>query len=172
MSSLLEHFGLVIEHGKTEVFHFSRVHGAFNPLSLDLTILRGLILCPKETGYYLGFIFNRKLTFQQHINFYTNKAISTIKSMKMLGNLLGGLISSQKYLLYKSCILPIPLYGFPLWYYNKAPLAYLFKKLRNMQWKAAIWILEAFQTSLLFGIEAIIGLILIYSHLQKLNNRL
>ena len=87
----------------------------------------------------------------------------------MLGNLLRRLISSQKCLLYRSCILPILLYGFPLWYYNKAPLAYL---LRNIQWRATIWILGAFQTSLSFGIEAIVGLIPIYSHLQKLSDRL
>jgi len=138
MSSLLEHFGLVIEHKKTEVFHFSRVYKAFNSLSLDLTILGGLILYPKKTWYYLGFIFDRKLTFQQYINFYMNKAILTVKSMKMLGNSLRGLISSQKHLLYRSCILLIPLYGFPLWYYNKAPLAYLLKEVRNIQWRATI----------------------------------
>ena len=39
MSSLLEHFGLVIEHRKTEVFYFSRIHRVFNPPLLDLTTL-------------------------------------------------------------------------------------------------------------------------------------
>ena len=49
MSLLLKQFRLVIEHRKTEVFHFSRSQRAFNPPSLDLSILGGLILCPKET---------------------------------------------------------------------------------------------------------------------------
>jgi len=92
MSSLLEQFGLAIEHGKTEVFHFSRVNEVFNPSLLDLTILEGPILCPKEMWHYIGFIFDIKLTFHQHINFYANKAISTIKSMTMLRNLLRELI--------------------------------------------------------------------------------
>ena len=49
ISSLLTRFGLVVEHGKTKVFHFSRSHGIFNPLSLNLTVLGGPILLPKTT---------------------------------------------------------------------------------------------------------------------------
>jgi len=138
MSSLLEQSGLVIEHGKKEVFHFSRVNRVFNPPTLDLFILGDPILHPKNMWWYLGFIFDRKLMFQQHINFYANKIISTVKSMKMLRNSLRELIPSQKYLLYKLCILPIILYKLLLWYYNKAPLAYPLKKLRNMQWRAIL----------------------------------
>jgi len=55
---LLVDFGLVIEHGKTEVFHFNRLHGVFNPPSLDLSPISGLILCPRDTWKYLGFFFN------------------------------------------------------------------------------------------------------------------
>ena len=172
MLLLLEQFELIIEHGKTEVFHYFRTQKVFNLSHLDLTILGGPILHSKEMWHYLGFIFNRKLNFYQHIDFYKNKAISTVKSMKMLGNLSRGLISSQKHLLYRMCILPIMLYEFPLWFYNKAFLAYLLKILRNMQWRAALWILGAFLTSPSLGIEAIAGLIPIYLHLQKLSGRL
>ena len=113
ISSLLKQFGLVIEHGKIEVFYFSRSYGVFNPLLLDLTTLRGPILHFKITWCYLEFIFDRKLTFQQYINFYANKIILTTKCMKMLRNLLRGLIPTQKHLLYRTCILSIMLYGFP-----------------------------------------------------------
>ena len=30
MTKLLEKFGLIVEHSKTEVFHFNRLHGPFN----------------------------------------------------------------------------------------------------------------------------------------------
>ena len=92
--------------------------------------------------------------------------------MKILGNLLKGLIPSQKHLLYRACVLPIVLYGFLLWFYKKAPLAYLLKVIRNMQQRAALWILGAFCTSPSLDIEAITGLILIYLHFQKLGRRL
>ena len=85
ISSLLTRFGLVMEYGKTEIFYFSRSHGAFNPPLLDLTSLGGPILLPKLIWRYLGFIFDWKLSFRAHIDFYANKAISTIKCMKMLG---------------------------------------------------------------------------------------
>jgi len=124
MFSFFEQFGFVIEHGKIEFFHFSRLYEAFNLLLLNLTTQKGPILYPKEIWYCLRFIFNRKLTFQQHINFYTYKAILTIKYMKMLVNSLRELIPNQKCLLYRTCILPIILYSFSLQYYNKASLAY------------------------------------------------
>jgi len=94
ISLLLEQFGLVIKHGKTEVFHFSRLQEAFNPLPSYFSILGGPILCPKETWCYFSFIFDRKLYFHQHVNFYVNKAFSTVKSIKMLGNLTKDLVPS------------------------------------------------------------------------------
>jgi len=45
------------------------------------------------------------------------------------------------------------------------------KILGKMQRRATIWILDAFKTSLLEGLEAIAGLIPIKSHLQKLTDR-
>ena len=59
---------------------------------------------------------------------------------------------------------------FQLWFYNKASLAYLLKVLRKIQ-RAAIWILEAFYTSLTSSIKAITSLISIYLYLQKLRGR-
>ena len=112
MSFLFKQFGFVIKYGKMKVFHFSRSHKVFNPPLLDLTILGGFIFHLKKTWHYLGFIFDRKLTFQQHVNFYTNKAISTVKCMKILRNLLRGLIPTQKHFLYRTCVLPIALYSF------------------------------------------------------------
>ena len=75
-------------------------------------------------------------------------------------------------MLYRCCILPITLYGFQLWFYKYAPLSYFLKALGKMQRRAAIWILEAFKTSPTEGIEALVGLIPIKSHLQKLGDKL
>ena len=166
--NLLSDFGLVIEHGKTEVFHFNRSHGAFNPPSLNLSLLGGPILHPKDSWKYLGFFFDWKLTFCQHIDFYSNKAISMVKYIKLLGNLSHGISPIQKQQLYRCCVLPIALYGFQLWFYNKAPMVYHIKLLNKMQRRAAIWILGAFKTSSLEGIKAIVGIIPIKFHLQKL----
>ena len=132
ISSLLKKFRLIMEHEKKKMFYFSRLHRVFKPLPLNLILLEGLILQPKNTWHYLRFIFDRKLIFWQYIDFYTNKTISTIKYMKMLGNSLRGFIPNHKRLLYKSYILSIALYGFQLWYYNKALLSYSLKELRKI----------------------------------------
>ena len=114
ISFLLTKFGLVLAYNKTKVFHFSRSHGAFDPPPLDLSHLGRPYLLLKTTWKYLGFIFDCKLLFQNHIYFYMNKAISTVKCMKMLGNSIRGLIPLQKRYLYRYCALPIVFYSFQL----------------------------------------------------------
>ena len=171
LSKLLDNFGLIIKHAKTEIFYFNRLHGIFNPPPLDLSSIGGPTLCPKDTWKYLGFIFDRKLTFHQHINYYLNKAISMVKCMKLLGNSSRGINPIQKQQLYRYCILPIALYSFQLWFYNKAPMLYHMKILDKMQRKAAIWILGAFKTLLTEEIKGIAGIIPIKFHLQKLARR-
>ena len=96
LSNILTDFGLVIEYRKTEIFHFNRSHRKYNPPSLDLTPLGGPILHPKDSWKYLGFFFDRKLTFRQHLDFYSNKVLSMVKCMKLLGNLSRGISPLQK----------------------------------------------------------------------------
>jgi len=138
MSNFLSKFGLIVEHLKTEVFHFNRLQESFNPLSLNLLSIGGPILYSKNSWKYLGFIFDRKLLFHHHINFYSNKIMSTIKCMKILGNSVWGLNPYQKCFLYRSCVLLIALYRFQLYYYNYASLFYLLKILGKMQRRATI----------------------------------
>ena len=85
-SNLLSKFGLIIEHSKTKIFHFSRSYETFNPPPLNLFSLGGPILHSKKTWRYLEFIFDKNLSFQQYIDFYANKIMSTVKYMKILGN--------------------------------------------------------------------------------------
>ena len=171
ISSLLTKFSLVMEHNKTNVFYFSKLHGAFNSPPLDLFPLGELYLLLKTICKYLDFIFDHKLLFWDYINFYVNKAILTVKYMKMLGNSTRSLISLQKQCLYRCCALPIALYGFQLWYYNKASLHYPLNILNKMQHRAAIWITRAFCTLLTDSIKAIAELIPIHLHLKKLYDR-
>jgi len=112
--SLLLKYELIIEHRKTDVFYFSRSHSTFNPSLLNLSSIGGPSLLLKETWRYLGFIFNCKLTFRSHIDFYSNKAISTIKCMKLLDSSTRSINPLQKRRLYKCCALSIALYRFPL----------------------------------------------------------
>jgi len=58
--------------------------------------------------------------------------------MKLLGNSSHSLVPQQKHLIYRSCVLPIALYGHQLWFYNKALLAYPIRELNKMQHRATI----------------------------------
>ena len=89
----------------------------------------------------------------------------------MLENSLRGINPLQKRWLYRCCALPIALYGFQLWYYNKTLLNYSLNILRKMQQRAALWISGVFCTLSTAGIEAISSLIPIYLHLKKLYSR-
>ena len=58
--SLLNQFELIVEHGKLEVFHFSRSYGLFNPSLLNLSPIGDSCFQSKDTWKYLEFIFDRR----------------------------------------------------------------------------------------------------------------
>jgi len=170
VSDLMASFGLVMEHDKSENFHFSRAHNDSNP-ELDLSAIGAPILKPKTYWQYLGFYFDRRLFFKEHVWFYSTKALTTVKAMGILGNSTRGLLPLQKRLLYRACVVSIATYGFRLWYFSGAPTKAQVSLLATMQRKAALWILGAFRTSPTGGIEALAGLIPIHLHLKKLVKR-
>jgi len=170
ISKIFSDAGLVMEHSKSEVFHFTRAYNPPDP-SIDLTLVGGPILHPKPIWRYLGFFFDRKLNFHHYVHHYATKSLSTLSAMKMLGNLSRGLLPTQKCLLYRTCIIPIALYGFQLWFFKGAPTIKNITELKKMQHRTALWIMGAFHTSPLEGVEAIAGLIPINLHLKKLNGR-
>ena len=75
------------------------------------------------------------------------KCLSTLNTMKILGNSARGLFSIQKRLLYRTCILPIALYGFQLWFFKSASIVKNLAELRKIQQRAALWITKAFCVS-------------------------
>jgi len=95
ISKILIDTSLVMEHNKTKLFHFMRARHPPNP-SIDLTTVGGSIITPKPIWRYLGFFFDRKLNFYYHTHFYATKCLSTLSTMKMLGNSSRGLLPIQK----------------------------------------------------------------------------
>ena len=85
MSRILLNAGLVMEHDKSEIFHFMRTQHPLTP-PLDLSSVGGPILTPKPIWRYLGFYFDRKLNFHYYTHFYATKCLSTLNAMKLLGN--------------------------------------------------------------------------------------
>ena len=129
---LFNQFSLVIEHDKSKVFYFSRSTKNIYLISLNLRPLEGPLLYLKDIWQYLEFFFDKKLSFYQHIYHYTNKALSTIKGMKILGNSNRELSPIHKQLFYKTYVLPIALYRFQLWYFKETSLYQPLKELKKI----------------------------------------
>jgi len=170
MSKILLDADLIMEHNKSEAFHLTRARHPPNPV-IDLSSVGGPVLTPKPIWQYLGFYFDRKLNFHYHTHYYATKSMSILNAMRLLGNSSRGILPLQKRLLYRTCILPIALYGFQLWFFKGAPTVTNLNELKKMQRRAVLWITGAFRMSPTEGIEAIAGLVPIHLHLRKLNGR-
>jgi len=84
------------------------------------------------------------------------------------GNCARGLKPKHKWLLYRSCIMPITLYGIRLWYYNGACIKGTMKELTKIQRQVAVWILGAFKSTPIGVVESLASLIPIHLHIRKL----
>ncbi|CAA7267878.1 unnamed protein product [Cyclocybe aegerita] len=154
---------------QTELFHFSCRRDTYNPLlDLGYTLHTGdTPLKPKTYWRYLGFYFDRGLTFHEHICYYATKAFTTVQAMRMLGNSTRGLSPKQRHLLYRSCMIPIATYGYRLWYFNGTHNKGAMNQLKRMQRKAALCITGAFRTSPTGSLEALASLIPVHLMLKK-----
>ena len=110
---LLTALGLVLEHDKSEVFHFSRLRGESHPpIDLSFTPFTGdSPLGPKLYWRYLGFYFDHSLMFREHVRYYSTKAMTMVKALGMLGNSNRGVLASHKRLLYHMCVVLVATYG-------------------------------------------------------------
>ena len=166
--ALLSKLGLHTEHSKLELMHFmtfdidlpQHKFKEANPLPLIIHH-RGSELCieAKEVWRYLGFFFDPHLSFNHHIQQYTNKAFSALRACQMLGNSCGGLKPQQCILIYNSCIKPILAYGLALWYSEWGlSVRSKVKRLEKVQNFAIHWITGGFWTTPISTMELLSGI--------------
>jgi hypothetical protein len=165
--------GLVLEHDKSEAFHFSYARSFEGPaVDLGYAPFTGdTPLRPKAVWRYLGFFFDRKLQFKEHARFYTTRVFTTVRSMGMLGNSARGLTPPQKRLLYHTCVVPVMMYGFRLWFFKSAHVKGLVKAMSQVQCTAARWITGNFCTAPGESGECLGGLLPMHLLLQRQADR-
>jgi len=95
---------------------------------------------------YLGIIFDRKLTFKEHINYVTNKCTKLIFTLAKSAKLNWGLNHKALKKIYLGGILPLLLYGVPVWYKAMTLKSYKDKIIR-VQRIIKIKIPKAYRTS-------------------------
>jgi hypothetical protein len=64
---------------------------------------------------YLGIIFDNKLTFREHINYMAEKCTKLIFALSKSAKLNSGLNHAAVKTIYTGGILPLLLYGAPVW---------------------------------------------------------
>jgi ribonuclease HI len=166
--SFFAKIGLTIEASKTELKHFitfnlsasRRKFAHVSQPSLSFTFNgRSHTIKPVENWHYLGFYFDSFLKFDYHVKYYTNKAFSSLCTCSMLGNSTGGLGPCSRLLVLKACVLPILLYGLPLWYaeWGRGVIKHV-KHMSRVQNYAVKWITGSFRTSPIGSLDLISGI--------------
>ncbi|KAF8695033.1 hypothetical protein AX14_001893 [Amanita brunnescens Koide BX004] len=163
----LSDLGLQVEASKTELIHF---------FAFELTAARRLAISqqphltftwrmktfdipPSPLLRYLGFYFTPTLDFSHHVQFYTNKAFSTIRACNMLGNSVRGIGPRQRAHAYQACALSVLTYGLPLWYAMWGQgVSRLVKKMERVHNYALGWIIGSFRTSPIGSREIVAGI--------------
>ncbi|KAF8718609.1 hypothetical protein AX14_011709, partial [Amanita brunnescens Koide BX004] len=93
------------------------------------------------------------------VQFYTNKAFSTIRACTMLGNSVRGIGPRQRAHAYQACVLSVLTYGLALWYTTwGSGVIRLVKRMERVHSYAMGWIIGAFRTSPVGSRELIAGI--------------
>ena len=163
----LADIGLQVETSKTELIHFfafelsaarrlaivQQPHLTFTWKQVDYDIH------PAPRWRYLGFYFTPTLDFSFHVQFYTNKAFSTIRACTMLGNSVRGIGPRQRAHAYQACVLSVLTYGLALWYTTwGSGVIRLVKRMERVHSYALGWVIGAFRTSPVGSRELIAGI--------------
>lgn len=87
--------------------------------NIPLTV-QGNTIEIKDTVKYLGILFDKKLTWEKHIRYITQKATNCSRALFPLLNRKSVLNIKNKIMLYRMCIRPILTYGCQAWFKRTA----------------------------------------------------
>ncbi|KAF8686199.1 hypothetical protein AX14_003859 [Amanita brunnescens Koide BX004] len=163
----LSDLGLQVEASKTELIHFfafeltasRRLAISYQPHLTFTWRMQNFDIPPCERWRYLGFYFTPNLDFSFHVQYYANKAFSTIRACNMLGSSVRGIGPQQRAHAYQACALSVLTYGLALWYamWGRGVIK-LVKKLERVHNYALGWITGSFRTSPIGSREVIAGI--------------
>lgn len=113
--------GLSLDDDKTELIHWTRrlalrEDSLIHPIHLPRQGLQPLRIVPSQPLCWLGIFFDVQLLFTVHVQHMCFKAMSSLRALELLGNTLRGLDPLHLRRLYIGCILPVLLWGSPLWF--------------------------------------------------------
>ena len=147
----LRNRGLKTDQVKCKLIHFTKSNrGWHEGEGLSITIPTNVEgetrdLTPSKTIKYLGMWINSRLTLTEHVRKTTSKAMSAAHALRLLGNSERGIHQTLWCQLYYRAILPIALYGLPLYWHSKN--GQTLNQLRRLQNECLHLITGAFKTT-------------------------
>ena len=111
ISFFLDQFGLIIKHGKTEIFYFSKLHSIFNspPTSVNL---KALFLNPKIYGNILVLFLIENFCSDNTLNFTWTKHCQLSRVWKYLAILYEAYFFSKNIFYIKPVYYPLSCIAF------------------------------------------------------------
>ena len=146
--ALFTSIGMKIDPDKSDLMHFSNRRGHNSSPSLSALINgQHVTISPPKFIRWLGFYFDRKLTFNDHTKIMCAKASNVMSGLSCLGNTITGMTPNHLHLLFKTCVVPVMTYGCQLWFRPSAPRVTLMKRLQVVQNKGLRRVAGAFRTT-------------------------
>jgi hypothetical protein len=169
----LQDVGMPVDKGKCDLMHFTRRRNmgspAARPVMPDGTQLH---VTARDTMRWLGFYFDRTLSWNQHVRIMCNRAASKITAMRILGNPVSGMCLVNHRRLFNSVVIPTLTYGAPLWFKGKGKRQdSLVGKMQQVQNRGLRLMLGAFKTSRVEPMEHIAAIPPVWVRLERLANR-
>lgn len=133
--------GIEFDLDKTELIHFTSSKESKNT---HVNLPNNKQIRPKTLVRWLGFWFDDKLTFKQHLAIRVAQAKNAFFRMCRLANINVGLSPRAIRQIYMACIVSVSDYGSPVWWKNQTSFRYELEKLQNL---ATRKILGVFKTA-------------------------
>ena len=150
-----EENAVAFNHPKSELMHYYKARKKVENLYVNVILPNGTCIEPSDVQRWLGFWFDRKLSWKHHIQTRTASAMRVFMALSRLGNTERGLSQSALRQLYQSCMTTVADFGAEVWWNQQKTQSLPFQQLQNQAMRK---IAEAFKTTPIAALEAELGL--------------
>ncbi|KAI5116944.1 hypothetical protein M0805_007962 [Coniferiporia weirii] len=147
LNSLFQRIGLKIEAAKTEALHFHPPRhktGYHGWDTMGIQIDAQTLIRPSIPLHWLGIWWDPGLSFKPHVECMCSKGLSTLATLRILGNTEHGISALHLQQLYSACVRTVLAWGAPVWYHGQSQKT-LVNHLQAVQNMACQWILGVYK---------------------------
>ena len=146
---------MAFDNPKSELMHYYKARQKVQNPYVNVNLPNGTCIEPSDVQRWLGFWFDRKLSWKHHIQTRTASAMRVFRALSRLGNTKRGHSQSALRQLYQSCITTVADFGAEVWWNQQKTQCRSFQQLQNQAMRK---IAGAFKTTPIAALEAELGL--------------